>query len=167
MTLSARLASDAAIKAFALAGKATFTLVSKRSGARFTYRVVKGKPNPRYPEPKWFVKALQGSDYVYLGTIDAQGRWQHGGKSPIGPSATVSKAFGFFWTHPDHPDLEVWHEGQCGCCGKPLTTPESIAVGLGPVCAAKPVARRTRPAGKSGFFDPAWRMEKRLAGFRV
>lgn len=27
--------------------------------------------------------------------------------------------------------------GTCGCCGKKLTTPESIALGIGPICAGK------------------------------
>lgn len=32
---------------------------------------------------------------------------------------------------------EVWHDGTCSRCGRALTHPESLALGLGPECAAK------------------------------
>jgi hypothetical protein len=35
---------------------------------------------------------------------------------------------------PAEVDLEVWHEGRCGACGRRLTVPESIERGLGPEC---------------------------------
>lgn len=28
-------------------------------------------------------------------------------------------------------------EARCSCCGRPLTDPESIALGIGPVCRGK------------------------------
>lgn len=31
--------------------------------------------------------------------------------------------------------LEVWHAGRCAKCRRPLTHPDSIARGLGPICA--------------------------------
>lgn len=34
-------------------------------------------------------------------------------------------------------DVEIWHEGRCGHCARVLTDPESIARGLGPICAEK------------------------------
>jgi len=33
-----------------------------------------------------------------------------------------------------YSNLEIWHEGRCGCCGRKLTVPESIDRGIGPVC---------------------------------
>jgi hypothetical protein len=36
------------------------------------------------------------------------------------------------------PDcIQVWHEGRCACCGRPLTVPESIESGFGPICAGR------------------------------
>ena len=36
----------------------------------------------------------------------------------------------------DLPDVvEIWHEGGCKCCGKKLTVPASIELGMGPDCA--------------------------------
>lgn len=35
------------------------------------------------------------------------------------------------------PVAEVWHDGTCARCGRPLTTPESVSLGLGPICAGR------------------------------
>ncbi len=31
-------------------------------------------------------------------------------------------------------NIEIWHDGICGRCGRKLTTPESISTGYGPEC---------------------------------
>lgn len=52
-----------------------------------------------------------------------------------------AKVFPWLWQKYVDPvrnlpsQIEVWHEGRCGACGRRLTVPESIANGLGPVCA--------------------------------
>lgn len=125
------------IREFVLAGNARFTLVSKRTGARFTFKV-------RQPENKpYFVSVMTGtdntSDYTFLGTIFENSGYVHGSRSRIAYDAPAAKAFEWFyhkvfqWNQlPD--SLEIWHEGRCGRCGRPLTVPESIANGLGPEC---------------------------------
>lgn len=32
------------------------------------------------------------------------------------------------------PQAEVWHDGRCCVCRRPLTRPDSVAVGIGPDC---------------------------------
>ena len=155
-----------AIFSFALAGNARFTLVSKKTGARFTFRVA-AKRDERSKEIRcWFVSVLSGpdngADYAFLGTIFANERIQigggawgpaygtrkadrpkfvHGKKSRISSSAPSAKAFAWWWsriTAGEEPEsCEVWHLGKCGRCGRDLTVPESIACGLGPECASK------------------------------
>jgi hypothetical protein len=39
--------------------------------------------------------------------------------------------------------IHVMHLGQCGVCGRPLTDPESILRGIGPVCLSKLQKRRS------------------------
>jgi hypothetical protein len=34
--------------------------------------------------------------------------------------------------------VEVLHDGRCGRCGRPLTHPDSIQAGIGPICAQRP-----------------------------
>lgn len=124
-------------KTFALAGKATFTVTSKRTGTRFTFKVT--KPSPDSPH---FVKVLTGADnensYTFLGTIFNESVFRHGGKSKISPDAPSAQAFAWLWSHINqdlHRAVEVHHEGKCCRCGRKLTTPESVTNGFGPECA--------------------------------
>jgi hypothetical protein len=141
---AAKLSTAHAAVAFALAGKARLTLVSRRTGARFTYQVTAGKSDGA----PHFVALLSGpnntDDYRFLGTIFSGpngGSYRHGRKSPIGPEAPSAKAFAWAWAKlaaGEVPsELEVWHEGCCGRCGRALTVPESIEAGLGPECAKR------------------------------
>jgi hypothetical protein len=126
---------------FALAGNAIFTVVSKKTGTRFTYRV-RIKENQGRP-PIWFVSVLTGSDntsdYTYIGQIVFNGKvFAHGFKSTISYDAPSVKAFEWVWkVEGNHEALEVWHVGKCGKCSRPLTTPESVKSGIGPICATK------------------------------
>jgi len=133
---------------FLRAGKATVTLVSLRSGTRFTYRVAiptdraTGQP---VTDGTLMVGVLSGpdnnSDYQWLGRVVRE-VFYVGRKVPkpgeISPKAPCARAFTFAWknlmqgTIP--AELEIWHEGRCGRCGRKLTVPESIAQGFGPEC---------------------------------
>lgn len=126
---------------FILAGYAIFTLVSRKTGTRFTYRVSVAKDRPDL----FFVSVLTGpqntTDYQYVGVITRDGGFRHTAKSKIGTDAPSVKAIQ--WTieklmdgvEPDQ--LEIYHLGKCGKCGRPLTVPESIITGLGPTCAGR------------------------------
>jgi hypothetical protein len=138
-----RLLDAAAVTRFALAGKATLTLVSEKTGARFTYRISANNDGTCH-----FVALLNGpdneSDYKYLGRISRGIFWQ-GRKVPragdISADAPSAKAFAWAWrafmkgAMPDH--LEVWHESHCGRCGRRLTVPSSVSQGFGPECINK------------------------------
>lgn len=121
------------IKAFAFAGRAVLTLRSKRTSAHYTYRLCR-KPDASI----LFVSLLTGpEEYNYLGTIFPDG-FRLTAKSTMRPDSTPVRAFQYFLrnlsagTIPE--ELEVRHEGRCGKCGRPLTHPESIDTGLGPIC---------------------------------
>jgi hypothetical protein len=149
---SSRMTNPQQVLDFLLAGKATITLFSKVTGTRFTYRVIKKRMENNSDLPLYFVSLLTGqdneSDYSYLGTIFPNTallsdwrcltRFRSTTKSRISPNAPSFRAFGWMLSHVLNgkipSTLEVWHEGRCGCCGRKLTTPESIASGIGPVC---------------------------------
>jgi hypothetical protein len=134
-------------KRFALAGRAVFTVESKKTGTRYTYRV------RRAPEtgdaaasrlasaPCWFVGVLSGPDntshYGYLGFI-RNGVFKHGGsKARIAADAPSARAFDWYWRNIDNGALaqvDVHHEGHCGRCGRALTVPSSVLSGFGPEC---------------------------------
>lgn len=130
---------------YILGGDATFTVVSKATGTRFTYRVAKGKAD----DAPHFVSVLVGSDnttdYLFLGTIFERRAYRRGWKSPIPFEAPSQKAFWWLWTkalgeNKTFAQCEFWHHGSCSRCGRCLTDPESIKRGLGPVCYEKAIA---------------------------
>ncbi len=130
-------------KAYLLAGDAKVTIVSKKTGDRFTYRV-KAKDEIQTtlgnPPPKslHFVSVLNGpdneTDYRFLGTIFNGQVYAHGRKSNISAEAPSAKAFSWVWANLGSEAFELWHSGRCARCHRELTDPESISRGLGPVC---------------------------------
>jgi hypothetical protein len=138
-----RLATAETALAYIRAGKATVTLVSVKTGTRFTYRVSAAPEGDAL-----FVGLLSGpdntADYKYMGRVSRDIFWA-GRKIPrphdIGRDAPSSKAFAWAWQNlvrgilPDM--LEIWHEGRCGRCARKLTVPASIASGFGPECMGK------------------------------
>ena len=141
-------------KAFALGGHATLTLVSKKTGGRFTFKITRADGDES--DRPFFVGVLtgpdNGADYSYLGCLfprdRATGRdyptprFSHGRKSTIGQGAPSAVAFRWLWSRveagqPVEPQAEFWHEGRCCRCNRALTDPESIAAGIGPVCAGR------------------------------
>lgn len=130
----------AALRRFMLAGKATVTLRSVKTGTRFTYRITQSDDGNCH-----FVGLLTGpnnqQDYKYIGRI-ARGVFWIGRKVPrpgdLDRDTPSVKAFDWTWrllaSDVMPQKLEVWHEGYCGRCGLPLTVPESIAAGYGPTC---------------------------------
>ena len=141
MNDKAKFDTAATAKAFMLAGNATVTLVSLRTGTRFTYKLRASDDGQCH-----FVSLLSGpdneSDYKYLGRI-ARDIFFAGRKSPragdIGANAPSSLGFAFTWQALVQDvlpaSLEIWHEGKCGRCNRKLTVPSSIASGFGPECA--------------------------------
>ena len=143
-----RLPSGDALR-FLLAGKARFTLVSRKTRTRFTYQVRTPKGAEEGAGP-WFVSLLNGSDnqadYTYMGSVFPDPKtgfvFRATRGSKVSSEAPSFRAFGWVFSRLAEgakiDDLvEVWHEGRCGRCGRVLTVPSSIASGLGPECAEK------------------------------
>lgn len=117
---------------FILGGNAVVTFKSKVTSKHFTYGVRKAKDSDIY-----FVSVLTNADtckYIYIGLIDEKKRFIRTNKSAVNPNAPSFRAFQWTWSHLDHVDVEIWHEGKCGKCGRRLTDPESIQRGFGPKC---------------------------------
>ncbi len=129
---------------FLMAGKATLTIQSRSTGARYTYKVCAPRKEGGAIDTDAkvrFVKVLTGSDnendYRYAGFV-RDSYFQHGGdKAKVGSDAPSVGAFAWLMRNLDSDKVSVWHEGSCGRCGRTLTVPESIESGLGPVCAAR------------------------------
>lgn len=131
---------------FLWAGNSTFTLVSKATHKRFTYKlraVDDTKVNSVY-----FVSVLSGPDndasYSYMGLVDIEAHtFKLTRNSKVTDKAASYIAFKWFvdtlFSNPESlfAQAEIWHEGKCGRCGRKLTVPSSIEAGIGPECMSK------------------------------
>lgn len=160
MTAPAAAFTDlAAFRAFLLAGHALFTIVSKKTLTRKTFKVSQAKGEEKEEKKGlFFVSLLVGSnnveDYKYLGALFVKSAgpaaefathpllgWklnkQNWGVEAAGAIEWIVKHL----NHVQDTDLleqaEIWHDGRCGKCGRVLTDPASISSGLGPVCAGR------------------------------
>jgi hypothetical protein len=145
--MGGRLTDLAATRRFLFAGHALITLVSERTGQRYTFKISAPKtPNPA--SPVFFVSLLSGpdntADYTYLGTLFGDGRdtatrFRLTRKSSMRPDSGPVRAFDYLITQliflgQMPAGVTIYHEGRCGRCGRRLTVPESITSGFGPEC---------------------------------
>lgn len=149
--LRARLPGAEEARRFVLAGNATVTLVSRRTLQRFTFKFSRPHDSASAERPVW-VKLLSGpdneGDYSFVGTL-FHPKWNEvrlSRKSRVSAEAASFHAVQWFLFHLFHANgnpaamleqLEVWHEGRCGRCGRKLTVPTSIASGMGPECSGR------------------------------
>ena len=151
---SAKAAQD-----YIVGGRGILTVRSVRTGVHFTYKI--SRPS-RVDGPQiLFVSVLVGREtYRYVGQLGVAEMAFVASRNAPACMATAAKAFAFLVAclkkgalHADH---EVTHEGRCGCCGRWITTPSSLAAGIGPECmdavggkapklARKPVERHPDP----------------------
>jgi hypothetical protein len=135
----------ARLRDFIMGGKAIFTVKSGKTGKHFTFKVIPPKKEDKDKSPVYFVKVLTGSDntsnYTYIGHIWRDSfTFVHGKKSRIGADAPSVVAFSWLMRKVKSEDVpmlskvEVWHEGRCCRCGRLLTDPLSIELGIGPEC---------------------------------
>ena len=143
------LTEGQAIHRFILAGNATFTIVSRKSGDRYTYKV--SKVEDRFDKDKfvWFVNLLTGPDnensFNCIGVLRPNGMFNwtfKRSKKHQGSTSASIIGFEFFWDYLDqhlalHERIQFFHAGRCGRCGRTLTVPESIQSGFGPECAGR------------------------------
>lgn len=127
---------------FVFGGRARFTLVSKQTGNRKTFKVSKAKDS----DDLFFASLLTGqsneTDYQYIGFIKRPQLGLVAGKKghPSHPAfVALDWALRHFETGHMPEQLEFWHEGCCARCGRALTDPASIQRGFGPECSKKNV----------------------------
>lgn len=119
------------------AGKAVFTLNKPCNGRRYTYKVTQDKNNPR----RFFVNVLFGpeKDYRYIGLFyDDTFKLRTTNASSVPhahPAVDLIEEYLDRVSGRDmHLNLEVYKSQRCARCGRLLTTPDSIQIGLGPEC---------------------------------
>lgn len=134
-------ATPIALSTLLLAGNATFTFKSRKTGDHFTFKLQ--TPKGDGAGSIHFLKVLTGSnnetDYQYAGFIKA-GKFIHGGrKARIGHDAPSVRAFEWVWNRIDTLPESVEFLPACSCmrCGRKLTHPTSVEFAIGPECREK------------------------------
>lgn len=128
------------IPTFVFGGKSIFTVLNTATGNRFTYKLTRKKNIEEGKEDVIFVKVLSGSDnyldYTFIGTIFGKKTYKHSPRSPFGADCQSTKVIEWLVKNIDRlpTQVEVWHEGKCGICGKKLTDTESLRIGIGSKC---------------------------------
>lgn len=140
MTHPHLITDPAAALDFMFGGSARFTIVSTKTGTRYTYRFKKSEGE----RPVYFAQLLTGpdntADYTYLGfgKYGQSGLIAGGKGNPAHPAfIALNWAMNKMGAGEMPEQLEFWHEGRCARCAKVLTDPASIERGLGPECATK------------------------------
>lgn len=139
--MNAKLTDPQAIRDFILAGDALFTVENTNTGNRYTYKV----QAPDRTSPWRFVKVLTRSEnedeenYSYIGAMYDGNHLTRTKAVHISPDAQSVRAFTWLWERirvgkglPEQ--VEFWHAGKCGRCGRTLTVPSSVESGIGPEC---------------------------------
>ncbi len=126
---------------FFTGGRAVFT-VANNKGQHYTFRIGRSKETQPF-----FVGLLTGpnneSDYTYVGIYNNENHTVRlTSKSKYTTDSKPVKVIQ--WAikqvvegNPLPEGYSIRHEGRCCCCGKPLTDPESILLGIGPICREK------------------------------
>lgn len=130
---------------FVFGGNATFTVVNENTGNRATFRVRQAKANPSIHYVQVMVGSDNESSYEYIGHVWKQNEYNLNLTRLRFPAANMYKAttganifkyiFRKLMSSTGLPEnVQLLHAGKCGACGRKLTTPESIEIGLGPIC---------------------------------
>lgn len=161
------------VRLFVLAGRACFTLKSIKTGKHLIYKIIKTKKQNAMIGKTFFVKAKNSQNqYLYFAhikeiettdSINTINYW-HADNAQVERKDILSRGFYWFMRHlfstgaSKIEQVEFWHNGNCGRCGKPLTDPKSISRGFGPHCyklTAKNTRVRTNRVGLgSGVLKP-------------
>jgi len=117
----------------------TFTIKNTERNTHVTFRVRR---------PKGFktllLDAMVGSDnedgFEYVGSMN-RGLWIKGKAGVSNKAATIRSAIMWSMSRVKSNSLPsgvvFHHSGDCACCGRTLTNPDSLATGIGPVCSGR------------------------------
>jgi hypothetical protein len=126
-----------------------YTIESTRTGEHRTFWVETQAADAEFAPGKRVVSLLTGSQnddpdsYTSFGFVDDDGI--HVFTSKRGPGKQWEVYADLLWTLALDGAFSPWSEkgyrihleGRCVVCNRPLTTPESIRHGIGPVCAER------------------------------
>jgi len=137
--MAVKLSTALEVREYVLGGHATVTFVSTKTKTHLTYRVTVCKRDARFH----FVWVHTSRGYRYVGAIRGVGDFKSRSyfvptKKSLPETHQYFKSFKWIWGHIYNDSLpsnmQVFHYGTCCRCGRTLTDPKSIELGIGPEC---------------------------------
>lgn len=134
---SAKLDTAEKIKNYIYGGRGIVTLKAP-SGKSHTYIFAKPKNANVFPDDVLFVYALhEGVKQFYVGMIEGGG-FRLTNHSRFLPDTEIVKGARYILKMANMQNLdtpmELYHNGMCAFCGRPLTSELSVSEGIGPRC---------------------------------
>ena len=136
----AELVDSERVKKYVLGGNGTVTLESDVSGTHHTYSFHTNEDNP---DKIWIYTLVTENSWVYVGYYSKTYEcFKLTAKSVFKPDSAIVKGVAYIFKmilNPNFHDdrMHLLHEGICAVCGRPLTNPASIELGIGPYCMTK------------------------------
>lgn len=129
------------VKTFMLGGKAIFSVLNLITGNHVTYKInrVRPKQHGETPDKIWFVSTCYGYDkFTCIGRIIDD---KFIPSSKMDPEGKSVKGFSIIWKRycqnmNPMDNVKILHSGKCSRCGRLLTEPESLRIGMGKYCAS-------------------------------
>ncbi len=142
--MQGKINNDVALN-FMLAGKCDVTLVSHKTGNKLTYTISKKKSEySTNDEYLYFIsvghaKSLLYAGFIVYSDIEDKFKFVRGNKGNLNLSDIRVKSILYTLNQLNKENynlgVDIYHCGRCGKCGRKLTDPVSISIGLGPKCA--------------------------------
>jgi len=128
------------IRQFIIGGKANFTVKSLVSGKHLIFKISKAKDS----NTKYFVSIDTHYDkFMCIGLLYCSQNidnfvFKKSSKMKDEDAISVKTikfiVDNYINNNNPHKMLEFYHHGKCARCGRKLTTPHSIEIGIGPEC---------------------------------
>ncbi len=146
---------------FIFAGRSVFTLENKETGNYITFKVKEVKKAGKIIPGQFSIqcKALGDKNYGYefmgfMNTIRKEFRPRYSGiKDHVGFKVFLWVLKNFERLEDFEDKMAMYHEGACCKCGMPLTTPESIEKGIGPICENRVLDNSIKLMKEVGTYD--------------
>ena len=136
---SAELKGSQRIREYLFGGKGIVTLLSP-SGKWRTYRFELPHMAGRFPAGTLFAYVkMKHDNWRYVGMVKGSDfrstrgtTFRYNSPEYKGAEYIVKMMY-----YDINTPMKLFHEGICGVCGRPLTRPQSIESGIGPICRKK------------------------------
>jgi hypothetical protein len=136
-----RITDKDQIQMYVYGGKGRFRLKSLASGKELTYKISPmSKHNKNYDEYTFYVSLVIAGGTSFMGVMKSEeNKYIHSKRSNLSYDGSEVKGIRWLLSQFEKDDefdsrMEFYHMGICSCCGKTLTTPVSVEMGIGPVC---------------------------------